>query len=158
MNVNVCYVCCLVEVICYACDDVWPWTIMACLYEICECEQYELYDMKHDKLFGTITPIEMCMKCEMKMRMTWSLERDRRLLSLKINVEIGGPHALCVFMHLGDTLIPSRGYGRVHPMAGQRSLCIAWRCRDGSSFNGSRHKGLPEYAHRIRTVAQRCAN
>ena len=27
-----------------------------------------------------------------------------------------------------------------------------------TSFNGSRHKGLPEYAHRIRKVAQRCAN
>ena len=44
--------------------------IMACLYGICECEPHELYDMKHGKLSGTITPIEMCMKCEMKMRMT----------------------------------------------------------------------------------------
>ena len=26
---------------------------------------------------------------------------------------------------LGDTPIPSRGYGRVHPMARQRSLCLA---------------------------------
>ena len=24
VNVNVCYVCCLVDVICYKCDDVWP--------------------------------------------------------------------------------------------------------------------------------------
>ena len=53
--------------------------------------------MKHGKLSGTITPIEMCMK----MRMTWSLEHDRGLWSLKINVEIGGPHELCVFMNLG---------------------------------------------------------
>ena len=44
--------------------------IMACLYGICECEQHELYDMKHGKRSRTITPIEMCMKCEMKMRMT----------------------------------------------------------------------------------------
>ena len=58
----------------------------------------------------------------------------------------------------GDTPIPSRGYGRVHPMAGQRSLCLAQRCRDSSSFNGSQHKRLPEYAHRIRTVAQWCVN
>ena len=36
-----------------------------------------------------------------------------------------GPHALCVLVHLGDTPNPSRGYGRVHPMAGQRSLCFA---------------------------------
>ena len=27
-----------------------------------------------------------------------------------------------------------------------------------TSFNGFRDKGLPEYAHRIRKVAQRCAN
>ena len=27
-----------------------------------------------------------------------------------------------------------------------------------TSFNGSRHKGLPEYAHQIRKVAQQCAN
>ena len=42
--------------------------IMACLYGI--CEPHELYDMKHGKLSGTITTIEMCMKYEMKMRMT----------------------------------------------------------------------------------------
>ena len=41
---------------------------MACLYGICECEQPDLYDMKHGKLSGIITPIEMCMKCELKMR------------------------------------------------------------------------------------------
>ena len=28
-------------------------------------------------------------------------------------------------MLLGDTPIPLRGYGRVHPMAGGRSLCFA---------------------------------
>ena len=27
-----------------------------------------------------------------------------------------------------------------------------------TSFNGFRHKGLLEYAHRIRKVTQRCAN
>ena len=36
-----------------------------------------------------------------------------------------GSHALCVFMHWGDTPTPSRGYGRVHPMVGQRLLCFA---------------------------------
>ena len=63
---------------------IWgPWMIMACLYGICECEQHELYDMKHGKLSGTITLIEMCMKCEMKMRITWSLERDKGVMVIK---------------------------------------------------------------------------
>ena len=44
--------------------------IMACLYGICECEQHELYVMKHGKLSGTITLIKICKKCEMKRRMT----------------------------------------------------------------------------------------
>ena len=30
------------------------------------------------------------------------------------NTKILGPHALCVLMHWEDTLIPSRGYERVH--------------------------------------------
>ena len=40
--------------------------IMACLYGICEYKQHELYDMKHDKLCGIITPIGICIKCELK--------------------------------------------------------------------------------------------
>ena len=65
------------------------WMIMAWLYGIFECKPHELCDMKHDKLSRIITPIGICMKCKLKMRMTWSMERDRGLCSLMINVEVG---------------------------------------------------------------------
>jgi len=56
------------------------WMTRTWLYGICECKQHELYDMKHDQLSGIITPIRICMKCELKMRMTWSMERDRGVM------------------------------------------------------------------------------
>ena len=41
------------------------------------------------------------------------------------NGKVLEPHALCVPCIRGDTPIPSRGYGHIHQMAGQRSLCFA---------------------------------
>ena len=80
------------------------WMIMAWLCEICECKQHELYDMKHGKLSGIITPIGICMKCELKTRMTWSMERDRGW-SLMINVKVGGTSCImCVHASWGIPL------------------------------------------------------
>ena len=102
-----------------------PWMIMAWLYGICECEQHELYYMKHGKLSGIITLIGICMKCELKMRMTWSMERDRGVMILNDKCRSRGDlmHYVCSCIW-GDTPIPSRWYECVHPMAGQRSLCF----------------------------------
>ena len=47
------------------------------------------------------------------------------LYSLMIKVEILGTSCIMCAHAFGDTPIPSRGYGRVHPMTGQRSLCFA---------------------------------
>ena len=58
-------------------------------------------------------------------KMIWYIHNASRVvLKDNENGKVLGP-ALCVLMHLGDTPIPSQGYGRVHPMAGQRSLCFA---------------------------------
>ena len=66
------------------------WIVMAWLSGMFECKQHELYDMKYGKLSGIITSIGICMKCKLKMRRTWSMERDRGLCSLMINVEVVG--------------------------------------------------------------------
>ena len=80
------------------------------------------------------------------------------LYSLMIKIEILGTSCIMVLMHLEDTPIPSRGYGRVHPMAGQRSLCLHSAAMTVTNSNGCPAKELPEYARRTRKVAQQCAN
>ena len=119
------------------------WMIMAWLYEIFECKQHELYDMKHGKLFGIKTPIGICMKCKLKIRMTWSMERERGLCSLMINVEIGGTSCImCVHVSGGYPYPISRV--RTHTSNGRTTivmLCIAlpWRLLvlTGPSIRGS---------------------
>ena len=102
------------------------WMIMAWLYGIFECKQQEWYDMKHGKLSGIITPIGICMKCKLKMRMIWSMERDRGVMFIndKFRSRWDLMHYVCSCIW-GDTPIPSRGYGHVHPMVRQRSLCFS---------------------------------
>ena len=75
------------------------------------------------------------------------------------NGKVLGPHALCVLMHLGR--IPLSHHEGTDPYIqwqdNDRYVCIAlpWRLLVLASVWP---KGLPEYAHRIRKVAQQCAN
>ena len=75
------------------------------------------------------------------------------------NEKVLGPHALCVLMHLGGYPYPITRV-RTRTSNGRTTivmLCIAlpWRLLVLASVWP---KGLPEYAHRVRKVAQQCAN
>ena len=76
------------------------------------------------------------------------------VLNDNANGKILGPHALCVPMHLGGYPYPIT---RIRMRTTIVMLCIVlpWRLL---VLAGIRPKGLPEYAHQIRKVAQRCAN
>ena len=138
----------------------YSWMIMAWLYEIFECKQHELYDMKYGKLHENITPLGICMiRKEMKMRMTCKHETWQGVMFINHKCRTSGDlmHIVCSCIW-GDTPIPSRGYGRVIQWQDNDRYALHSAAVTVTSFNGSRHKGLPEYAHRIRKVAQRCAN
>ena len=152
-----CILCMLLSLMWYAMHVTicGSWMIMAWLYGIFECKQHELYDMKHDKLFGIITPIGICIKFKLKMRMTWSMERDRGIMIINDKSRSRGDlvHYVCSCIW-GIPLSHHEGTDAYTQWQDNDRYALHSAAVTVTSFNGSRHKGLPKYAHRIRKVAQ----
>ena len=74
-----------------------------------------------------------------------------------MTVELVGPHAYCVIMHLG---------GYPYPITRVRTRTSKWQDNDRYALHSAAVTvlvltgpgGPPEHAHRLGTVAQRCAN
>ena len=142
------------QTICYS------WMIMAWLYGIFECKQHELYDMKYGKPHENTTPLGICMiRKEMKIWMTCKHETWQEVMFINVKCRTSGDlmHIVCSSIW-GIPLSHHKGTDAYIQWQGNDHYALHSAAVTVSSFNRSQHKGFTEYAHRIREVAQQCAN
>ena len=120
----------------------YSWMIMTWLYEIFECKQHKLYDMKYDKLHGNITPIGICMKCELKMRMICKHETWQGVMFINDKCRTSGDlmHIVCSCIW-GIPLSHHEGTDAYIQWQDNDRYVLHSAAVTVTSFNGSRHKG-----------------